>query len=696
MKEYNFYKIITVKKLALFLSFLFVVSCTKDPIIYTLTTSANPADGGTVSPTTQQYNEGKTATITATPAAEYIFQSWSGATGSTNSTSVVMNSDKSVTANFIKKKYALTTTVEGEGTVTEKVIKAGAATDYNSGTIVELTAVPSGEWLFVEWKGDLTGTENPTQITIDKAKSVTAVFVKKQYPLTVEIEGEGTVSEKVIKAGVATDYNSGTIVELTAEPTGDWSEFVEWTGDITGTENTVQITVDEAKTVKAIFLKNNLIINKTVTRVDVPGQSTEYLRSSFYNVSGPFHYLSEDEHYFFYPGTVFWGQNPPNSKDEIPPSPSHVLKRVDGFWTYHKTYDDVLFWGARNFDTFENKIVIGDGNEIGPDGTDWNGDTYYGEIKNQGEIDWVKVNDDQNRGFYHGTTFGDLNNDGLLDVGGAPGQWNESENKWSLKIFMQQQNMRFENRDVIFDYNETGHNLPFTIGFADLFGDKYGEIITADYGGGDPFSNPKLNRIEIFKYDSSEQKYIQHFESSQPTVFYSIGMGATSIKAFDFDNDGIKDISVAREDQMGNAFEIWKGNGDGTFEPHFVSPLWSQNELQFREFLVFDANNDGYLDILLRPFHYGSLYRTNPVWWDVYSSKGIKLNHLIWLNNGNGTFSHYSVKDLVIDNILIDNIHPYMDNEVLHFSGTFTTDEGNLYGEDAINLTTYDIKVKLD
>ena len=172
-------------------------------------------------------------------------------------------------------------------------------------------------------------------------------------------------------------------------------------------------------------------------------------------------------------------------------------------------------------------------------------------------------------------------------------------------------------------------------------------------------------------------------------------MGATSIKAFDFNNDGIKDISVAREDQKGNAFEIWKGNGDGTFEPHFTSPLWSQNELQFREFIVFDANNDGYLDILLRPFHYGSLYRTNPVWWDVYSSKGIKLNHLIWLNNGNGTFSYYSKKDLVIDDILIDNIHPYMDDEVLHFSGSFTTDEGNLYGEDAINLTTYDIKVKL-
>ena len=82
-----------------------------------------PSDGGTVSPSTQQYDEGKTATITATAYSEYVFQSWSGATGSTNSTSVVMNSDKSVTANFVKKKYALTTAVEGEGTVTEKVIK---------------------------------------------------------------------------------------------------------------------------------------------------------------------------------------------------------------------------------------------------------------------------------------------------------------------------------------------------------------------------------------------------------------------------------------------------------------------------------------------------------------------------------------------------------------------------------------------
>ena len=251
-----------MKKLLLLVSVLFVVSCSSSvdapapEIKNTLTTAVNPTTGGTISPPSGQYIEIATVNITATPAADYVFSSWTGATGTTATTSVVMNSNKTVTANFVKKKYALTTSIEGEGTVTEKVIKAGAVTDYNSGTVVELTATPKAEWLFKEWTGDLTGTDNPKQITIDKAKTVTAVFVKKQYPLTVEIQGEGTVAEKVIKAGTATDYNSGTIVELTATAKAEW-KFKEWSGDLTGTENPKEITIDKAKTVKAVFISNS-------------------------------------------------------------------------------------------------------------------------------------------------------------------------------------------------------------------------------------------------------------------------------------------------------------------------------------------------------------------------------------------------------------------------------------------------------
>ena len=135
---------IVMKKLLLLLSVLFVVSCSNS-ILYMLTTSVSPVDTGVVIPSTRQYNEGDTATLIATPAAEYVFDKWTGAEGGSETT-IVMSSDKTVVANFIKKKYALTTAVEGEGTVTEKIIKAGAATDYNSGTVVELTATPSS-WM---------------------------------------------------------------------------------------------------------------------------------------------------------------------------------------------------------------------------------------------------------------------------------------------------------------------------------------------------------------------------------------------------------------------------------------------------------------------------------------------------------------------------------------------------------------------
>ena len=166
-----------MKNFLLLLSVLFVVSCSIDVEKYVLTTSANPEIGGTVSPTTKQYSDGDTAKLIALPAAEYELKDWSGdASGTLDTISVVMNSDKTVVANFVKKKYALTVNIEGEGTVTEKVIKAGAATDYNSGTIVELTAVSKEGWEFKQWTGDLISSSIIKEITIDKPKTVTAVF----------------------------------------------------------------------------------------------------------------------------------------------------------------------------------------------------------------------------------------------------------------------------------------------------------------------------------------------------------------------------------------------------------------------------------------------------------------------------------------------------------------------------------------
>ena len=248
-----------MKRISLFL-LLFLFSCTNDPIVYTLTATAEPAEGGQVVPEFMEYGEGDTAYVVATPSDEYVLESWSGdASGNANTIVITMDKNKEVTANFIKKKYPLTIKIEGEGEVKQEVIKQGTVTDYNSGTIVKLTAEPEEEWEFVRWRGDITGNENPTQITIDEPKTVVAEFIKKKYPLTIEIEGEGTVDQKIIKQGVSTDYNSGTVLELTALSDDGW-EFVEWKEDLSGSDNPQQITIDGPKTVKAVFTESKVYI----------------------------------------------------------------------------------------------------------------------------------------------------------------------------------------------------------------------------------------------------------------------------------------------------------------------------------------------------------------------------------------------------------------------------------------------------
>ena len=241
-----------MKRISLFL-LLFLFSCTNDPIVYTLTATAEPAEGGQVVPELMEYGEGDSAYVVATPSDEYVLESWSGdASGNANTIVLTMDKNKEVTANFIKKKYPLTIKIEGEGEVKQDIIKEGIVTDYVSGSIVKLTANPEEEWEFVRWRGDLTGNENPTQITMDEPKTVVAEFIKKKYSLTVEIIGEGDVDQRVIKQGASTDYNSGTVVELTALSDEDW-KFIEWRGDLTGDKNPQNISIEGPKKVTAVF-----------------------------------------------------------------------------------------------------------------------------------------------------------------------------------------------------------------------------------------------------------------------------------------------------------------------------------------------------------------------------------------------------------------------------------------------------------
>jgi len=247
-----------------FLLLLFVVCSEDEPIQYQLTTLVYPPESGSISPSSGIFEEGSAITLTAIPADSYTFKNWSGGTtGNENPISIVFNTDKTITAVFEKKNYSLNITIVGEGTVNEEIIQAKSATDYPSGTIVNLTAIPSNEWEFVEWNGNYQGTENPIQITINEQINLTAKFEKKKYPLNITIVGEGTVYEEIMQAKSATDYPSGTSVKLTAIPSDEW-EFVEWNGKYQGTENPIQITINEQINLTAKFEKKNYPLNITI------------------------------------------------------------------------------------------------------------------------------------------------------------------------------------------------------------------------------------------------------------------------------------------------------------------------------------------------------------------------------------------------------------------------------------------------
>lgn len=163
-----------------FIFFLFVTCSEDDPIIqYSLTFEVTPSEGGSISNSSGKYDDGETISLLATPSPEYVFKNWSvGASGTNNPITIVMNSNKNITANFEKMKYSLTIEVEGEGIVEEVIKVQGKSADYSSGSVLELTAKPLDGWLFKEWKGDITGSNNPAQITMSNAKTVTAVFEK--------------------------------------------------------------------------------------------------------------------------------------------------------------------------------------------------------------------------------------------------------------------------------------------------------------------------------------------------------------------------------------------------------------------------------------------------------------------------------------------------------------------------------------
>jgi uncharacterized repeat protein (TIGR02543 family) len=208
---------------------------------YDLNTSSTTGGSVTVpGEGTFTYSDGTVVNLVATANSGHYFINWTGDVGTISNvnapaTTIIMNGDHSVTANFGQispGKVALTTssttggsvTVPGEGTFT-----------YYHGTAVNLVATANTGYYFIGWTGDvdtITNVNAPkTTITMNSNYFVTANF-EQIPPGKVALTISSTVGGSVISPGEGTFYfDPGTGVNLVADAdTGYW--FLNWTGDV--------------------------------------------------------------------------------------------------------------------------------------------------------------------------------------------------------------------------------------------------------------------------------------------------------------------------------------------------------------------------------------------------------------------------------------------------------------------------------
>jgi hypothetical protein len=236
------------------IAIIVIVALVIPPTMYTLSVSIDPPQAGSVSPSDGQYKSGEQVILTASPASGYTFDYWWGsATGSSPTITITMDSDKSITANFMTQ-YVLTIESTAGGNVSAP--GEGLFPNYDAGTIIELVAEVEEGYHFVQWTGDISAIADvydaESTITMTGEYSITAEFAPA-YDLIISSSAGGSVTTP--GEGTFT-YGAGTVVDLRASADEGY-DFVDWTGDVGTidwvTYRSTTITMDSDKSITANF-----------------------------------------------------------------------------------------------------------------------------------------------------------------------------------------------------------------------------------------------------------------------------------------------------------------------------------------------------------------------------------------------------------------------------------------------------------
>lgn len=228
---------------------------------YTVSVSASPAAGGTVSGG-GTYLSGASATVRAVVNPGYTFKGWTkgGTQVSTNASyTFSVTENTSLTAVFEADiptptpTYRISVSAMTGGTV------SGGGT-YQSGASVTVTATPSNNYRFVEWREDGTQVSTDARYTFsaDTNRTLTAVFERIETPptpsYTVSVSADPAAGGSVSGGG---SFQRGASTTVSATP-NDGYRFVCWreNGEAVSFNSSYTFSVSGNTTLTAVFEAN--------------------------------------------------------------------------------------------------------------------------------------------------------------------------------------------------------------------------------------------------------------------------------------------------------------------------------------------------------------------------------------------------------------------------------------------------------
>jgi uncharacterized repeat protein (TIGR02543 family) len=176
----------------------------------TYSLSVNSPNGSvTLNPVGGVYNSGDEVSLTPNKVFGYKFSSWSGdLTGSAVPGKITMNSNKSVTANYVAVPTWKITANSKNGII--EMNPPGGV--YEEGTVVTMKAKQDFGYKFTGWTGDISDTKNPVSVAMNADKNITANFIyagNEKIVFATNCGGEAFRSDEGVYYSADSKYSGG-------------------------------------------------------------------------------------------------------------------------------------------------------------------------------------------------------------------------------------------------------------------------------------------------------------------------------------------------------------------------------------------------------------------------------------------------------------------------------------------------------